>query len=239
MGDDASYLLVTDTSFQKRDTISFFSSAGKRIPKNLKKDPEAATILNGNKNPLLFLIGSGSNERVRNYCWIFDIATQGKTEVTLDTFYNRLMAAGIRELNVEGIATLPGGLLLASRGNKSYLKNHLIFTSHNFWMNQANAPISIATIGVTTDTALFTGISGLEYSKLSDKLLLTVSTEDTYNALADGAIGKSYLWIINDISSKTSFSGINPTTITDLEKIDSRFNKQKIESVCIIKENNK
>ncbi len=34
MGDDASYLLVTDTSFKKRDTISFFSSADKRIPKN-------------------------------------------------------------------------------------------------------------------------------------------------------------------------------------------------------------
>ncbi|MEO5984926.1 MAG: hypothetical protein ABIP80_05435 [Ferruginibacter sp.] len=239
MGDDAPYLLVTDTAFITRDTIPFFSSSEKRIPKNIKKDPEGATILNVNKNPLLFIIGSGSNERLRNFCWIFDIATQVKTEVSLDTFYNRLVAAGIRELNVEGIAALPGGVVLASRGNKSYLKNHLIFTSDNFWMNQANAPISIATIGVTTDTSLFSGISGLEYSKLSDKLLLTVSTENTYNSLADGVIGKSYLWIINDISSKTGFSGINPSSVTDLETIDSRFNNQKIESVCIIQENKK
>lgn len=238
MGDDASYLFVSDTSFKQTQAISFFVTDEKRIPKNVKKDPEAATILRGS-SPLLFVIGSGSNERLRNFCWILDLATNAKRELTLDTFYNRLLAAGIRELNIEGIATLPSGLVLASRGNKSYLKNHLIFTSHNFWKNQSEAPISIATIGVTADTSLFSGVSGLEYSRTSDKLLLTISTENTYNPMDDGAIGKSYLWIVNDISSKTGYSGINPTVILDLENIDARFKKQKIESVCIISDTKK
>jgi hypothetical protein len=69
--------------------------------------------------------------------------------------------------------------------------------------------------------------------------LLTVSTEDTYSTQEDGTIGKSYIWIVNDINSKRSYAAINPTKTIDLETIDQRFGKQKIESVCIISENKK
>jgi hypothetical protein len=70
-------------------------------------------------------------------------------------------------------------------------------------------------------------------------LLLTVSSENTYNSYDDGAIGKSYLWVINDISSKRKLAAINPDRIIDLELIDNRFNGQKIESVCIVGEEKK
>jgi hypothetical protein len=239
MGDDASHLLITDTDFKVLDTITFFNSATKRIPKLTKQDPEAATIMVVNKIPMLLLVGSGSLAPLRSYCWIINLITKEKSTVSLDTFYKRLQAAGIKDLNIEGVATIPGGFVLSSRGNKAYQKNHLIFTTPDFWLDQTNAGISIAKVGVNKDTVMFNGISGLEYSPLTDRLLLTVSTENTYTTLEDGDIGKSYIWVINDISKKREYSGINPSRIIDLETIDSRFINQKIESICIISESKK
>jgi hypothetical protein len=74
---------------------------------------------------------------------------------------------------------------------------------------------------------------------MSDELLLTVSTENTSSSTEDGAIGKSYLWIINNISSKKNMAAINPNKIIDLEEMDERFKGHKIESVCILSENKK
>jgi hypothetical protein len=82
-------------------------------------------------------------------------------------------------------------------------------------------------------------VSGLEYSVASDRLLLTVSTENTFNTMDDGAIGKSYLWIINNISTKKNMVAVNPDKVIDLEEMDLRFKGHKIESVCIIWENKK
>ena len=112
----------------------------------------------------------------------------------------------------------------------------MILTSDNFWKDQTNAPISLILAGSNTDSTLFNGVSGITYAKKSDRLLLTVSTEDTRNNMDDGAIGKSYLWIVENISAKKKWKAINPDKIIDLETIDPRFKAQKIESVCITKE---
>jgi len=67
---------------------------------------------------------------------------------------------------------------------------------------------------------------------------MTVSTEDTRNSYDDGAIGKSYLWIVNNISNKLSSKTLTPDKIIDLEEIDPRFKNQKLESVTVIGETN-
>jgi hypothetical protein len=92
-------------------------------------------------------------------------------------------------------------------------------------------------LGANTDTASFSGVSGLEYSSKSDCLLLTISTENTYSTNADGTVGKSYLWLIYNVSAKKRMAAINPDRIVDLEAVDSRFKGHKIESVCIVSEN--
>ena len=115
----------------------------------------------------------------------------------------------------------------------------LIITKKDFWTNQANAPISLILLGTNTDSTVFNGVSGLAYSAKTDKLLITVSTEDTRNNIDDGTIGKSYLWIVDNISAKKKWKAINPNTIIDLEEVDSRFKGQKIESVCILQEDEK
>jgi len=237
MGDDAPYMLVTDTLLNVLDSTDVFASTGKRIAKDKKQDIEAMGLIKMHKIPYLLMLGSGSMSPNRDSCVIMNPMTKEKKYYSLDIFYSRLRAAGIRDLNIEGVTALPGEIILVSRGNKSFPKNTLIITSDNFWERQEIANFRLIKTGINRDTSVFTGISGMDYSYRTDQLLLTVSTEDTHNSYNDGAIGKSYLWIIYNISSRKELKGINPDKIIDLEEIDPRFKGQKIESVCIVTEN--
>jgi hypothetical protein len=239
MGDDATDILKTDSQFNAVNRTALFISGQKRIPKDIKADLESIALIQLDKSPAFLLPGSGSLVPYRNICMIFDPATREKKQYLLDTFYNRLKNEGIRDLNIEGAAAIPAGIVLASRGNKSFAKNYLIFTSNRFWEKQGSVAIKIVKAGASTDSTFFHGISGLDYSYATDQLLLTVSTENTYDSYNDGSIGKSYLWIINDISSKRRLDAINPDRIIDLEELDPRFKGHKIESVCIVTENKK
>ncbi len=238
-GDDASFICVTDKYFNIIDTITLEKHQGKRIPKPVKHDIEAATLIQIKKQPYILFAGSGSLSPYRNTITLIDVKNGSKNIFNVETIYERFKAEGIEQLNIEGAASLSNYVIFANRGNKSYRKNHLIFTSPGFWNEQRDAPIHIMTIGTNTDTLFFNGVSGLEYSPLSDRLIMTVSTEETYDSQTDGIIGKSYLWIIHDISSKTKRASINPDQIIDLEQIDKRFTGQKIESVCILEESRK
>jgi hypothetical protein len=233
IGDDANDLLILDSNLHPTDSISLYSFAEKRIPKKIKADLEAITITKDNK---LLIVGSGSLSPHRNTAWLIDPVTKQKDSLRLDTFYQRLSQNGIRETNIEGIAAIPGSIILSNRGSKGHPKNHLILTSDNFWKDQTNAPISIILVGSNTDSSLFSGVSGFAYTQKSDRLVLTVSTEDTRNTMDDGAIGKSYLWIIENISAKKNWKAINPDQVIDLDAMDAKFKGQKIESVCVTKE---
>lgn len=233
IGDDAKNLLILDSSLNIIDSISLFPFSEQRIPKSVKADLESISITKDNK---LLLLGSGSASPYRNTGWHIYPTKKEKYFIHLDTFYQRLILNGIKELNIEGSCTIPGGLLLANRGNKNYPKNKLILTSDNFWENQKDAPISTISIGINKDSTKFSGVSGMCYSNNSDQLILTVSTENTHNNVDDGAIGKSYLWIVKNMSSKKKWKAINPDKIIDLEDLDHQFKGQKIESVSIAKE---
>lgn len=233
IGDDANNLLILDEAFNPKDSIQLYSFNEKRIPKKIKPDLEAITVT---KNGTLLIVGSGSLAPTRNTAWIIDPVTKQKDSIRLDIFYQRLKLNGLEEINIEGICSMPGSVVFSNRGSKGYPKNHLIFTNEDFLKDQTNARLIIVPVGSNTDSSFFNGVSGLAYSTKSDRLIITVSTEDTRNNMDDGAIGKSYLWIVKNISSKKGWKAINPVEIIDLEAIDPKFNGQKIESVCITKE---
>ena len=236
MGDDMGYLLVADTSFKAKGNISLTGEIG-RIPKDAKPDIESITLLRQKRKPFVLLLGSGSVIPSRSNGWLINLETTEKTSFDLQPFYDRIRASGVKAINIEGLATASGGMFLANRGNKSYTKNHLVFTTPDFFRNQQTADIRIIKLGTNSDTASFSGVSGLDYSYKSDRLFLTVSTENTYSTQSDGAIGKSYLWLIDNISSKRRLSAVNPNHIIDLDSLDNRFKGHKIESVCILSEN--
>lgn len=233
IGDDANNLLVLDSNFIPVDSIALYAFPEKRIPKKIKADLESICFT---KEKKLFLAGSGSLSPYRNTGWLIDPVTRTKDSIRLDTLYARMQQNGIQELNLEGCTAVPGFILFSNRGSKGNPSNHFIWVKDDFWHNQANSPLMVNRAGSGDDTALFSGISGMAYSARSDRLILTVSTEDTRNSMDDGAIGKSYLWIIENITAKRNWKAINPNKVIELDAIDPRFKGQKIESVCILKE---
>ena len=235
IGDDMNYLLIADSSLNKIDTIVLQAGFG-RIPKAIKQDLEGISVLRIKRSSSLILVGSGSVFPYRSKGWILDLQNKQRIMIDLEPFYKRMQVSGVKEINIEGLTSIPGGVVLANRGNKSNPKNYLVFTSSDFWTNPERPDIRVMKLGANTDTSSFNGVSGLEYSYKSDCLILTMSTENTYSTQSDGSIGKSYLWIIENISAKKRLAAINPSRIIDLEAIDQRFHGHKIESVCIISE---
>ncbi len=233
IGDDAKELLITDSNLFTTDSIRLYSFSEKRIPKPLKADLEAISVVSDDHHSKLLILGSGSLSPYRNTGWLIDLLTKKADSTRLDTFYRRLKAEGLDEINIEGVCAVPGSIILCNRGNKTYPKNFLVIAKKEFWKDQLQSPFTLIQIGANADSATFNGVSGAAYAARSDQLILTVSTEDTRNSMEDGAIGKSYLWIVTNISSKKKWTAINPNKIIDLEKMDQRFKGQKIESVCV------
>jgi len=235
MGDDATNLLILDTNLNIIDSIPLLSYSGKRIPKDIKPDLEAS-ILNADT---LFLFGSGSLSPHRNSGWKYNLKTKAKDSTNLEPLYLKIKEKGIEQINIEGACFVAGKLLFMNRGNKGYPHNHLIITDEKFLNNDSSFQISVIPLAAQKDIASFKGISGSCYARESDQLILTVSTEDTRNSHEDGVIGKSYLWIINDISTKIGNRALGTKRVIDLEYLDSRFKGQKIESAIVIKETDK
>lgn len=234
MGDDAPYALLLNTKLDSVGRIDIVPFNEKRINKAIKHDIESSAIIN---DSLLIWLGSGSMI-TRNKAWRYHLKTGDTIQIDLSFLYEQLSGAGIKELNIEGVVYTPQLIILANRGSLSYPKNELIFLNHNFLDSSFKNPIRIVKAGFQPLGADgFVGLSGLSYSGKYDRVFAVASTERTKSKVEDGEIGKSYLWIFDDISTKRNFTAINPSRIVDLNAIDPRFESHKIESVTILEEN--
>jgi len=236
VGDDSRDMLVMGKKWNKPTLINLFNTQDKKIPKPDKSDLEAMTVLSVDKKPHLLIIGSGSSDK-RNKALLMNLKNNAMKTLDLTVFYNRIKAAGIATLNIEGIAEVYDYLVLVNRGNTTNPINHLIITRSDFWKDQEKAMLQ--TIIVDFDNVNLTpgklGISGLTYSDKHEDLFLTISTEDTPNAIDDGKIGKSYLGIIENLYRKIGREKgkLKINQVIDLSKENEQFNGYKIESVCV------
>ncbi len=236
VGDDSPNLLVLDSAWKVSSEIKLLSSESVRMLKQVKADLEAATWFRDKIESGLLLLGSGSLPPHRSSGLVVQPKEGRHRTFLLDTFYDRLREAGIRELNVEGLAQLPGWYIVACRGNMNYKKNHLVFVRNRFWENQSDVDFQKALLGGNKPGKHFSGVSGLDYSYRTDRLFITASTEHTSSTSADGEIGRSYLWVVNSMNRMVNFAAINPFEEIDLEAEDPRFKGAKIESVSVISE---
>lgn len=232
VGDDAKDILVMDNKWKMQEIINLFSSDNHRIPKKIKADFEATTIVNINKIPFLLILGSGSAP-TRDKGVLLNLESKGLEEIDLFVFYDRLKQSGFEELNIEAASVMDDKLILCNRGNKKSPDNRLIITSIDFWKNQHTADISIVKIEWEQNSDNMMAFSGLTYSYKNDWLILTSSTEDTLNAIDDGLIGDSYIGIIENASRKIGRKRIKLNVAFNLAKVNKKFTGHKIESVCI------
>jgi hypothetical protein len=232
MGDDATQMLVLDTNFSVIDSIQLFDYPSNRIPKKVKHDIESILYLKESNQ--LMLLGSGSLSPYRDTTWNISIDKREKNKKSINFFFETIKKLGVNEVNIEAAVKVKDQYILANRGHLGSPKNHLVFTPAI--SNDMPIVVAILPVNHVTDLFSFQGISGLTYSLLNDALIMTVSTEQTASVLEDGAIGKSYIWIIKDISARDNLNEVEPSTIIDLEQIDSSFKGYKIESATVIDE---
>ena len=196
-GDDAPYLLITDSSYQKLDTIRFIADTGYRLSKQTKPDIESATIVSVNNKKYLNAFGSFSTgNRMEIYSFPLD-DVHSYLRINYATFAQQLKE--IPELNIEGISSVKSKLVMANRANNTHKINKLIIADSIFYEYKT----SITTIiDLQLDNKNIIGISDLCYIKEKDILLFTASEEDTPNAIEDGVVGDSYLGWFKDFSKK-------------------------------------
>jgi hypothetical protein len=235
IGDDAKYLGVLNLALETVDTITLWQEATETsIPKNEKADLEASCIIDNNGVASLFAFGSGSKADKRN--WVIEINVQENAfDIQKHENHNiyKLLKATIHDkVNIEAAEYINPYLILGNRGNKKEPSNHLIYiNAFNTPSATVNKMISIKLPKHNNEIPF--GISGLCKLANTNYVLATFSSEDTDNAIDDGAIGPSAIAIfsIDDIMQQET---ITPISFQLLETFSSQFKQQKIESVCIV-----
>jgi hypothetical protein len=231
VGDDAANILVTNKRWKPQHEIKLFESTSKRIPKKLKADLEATTLIQLEEKNFLLVMGSGSMDP-RNKGILMDIKTEKFKTFDTSVFYNRLKEKGITDLNIEGAVQVHEFLVLCNRANATNPINQLIITSPDFFRHQEDVAIDLLDVDLSAYEGVI-GISGLTYSYEHDQLIFTTSVEDTSNSIDDGAIGKSYLGIVENGYRKIWRHKMKVNELIDLPGTHKEFKGHKVESVCI------
>ena len=232
-GDDAAYLLIMDTAYNRLDTILYSTDTSYRISKDVKLDIESATIINDGNEKHLYALGSLSDTN-RSYIFYFPLKDPD-TYLSMNYAPFAKLLTGIPEINIEGMAFVKSHLVMANRANRSNRMNQLIFGGRN--PNDYRSLASLRIIDLVTDNKNVLGVSGLYYHEEKDILYFTMSEEDTYSATADGAISDSYIGWINRFSLMMEDKSVQPDALVKLSDIDPVFTRQKIESVCVQRSN--
>ncbi len=231
-GDDATKLLILDVDYNIVDSVNLFKHDSLRISKNEKADLEASVALTYNKQNYLMLVGSASLS-TREKVFVLplnDTSVKTVKEISVSSFMQKLLASGLKQINIEGAATIDNFLVLANRGNLNDSQNHLVVTALKFWND--GAPLHVAKM-ILPPMEKFAGVSGLSYVASKDILFFTSSTELTENNYDDGEIGKSYIGFVKNFSKKIKEDTIEVYGFMDLAESDKIFLQEKIESVCV------
>jgi hypothetical protein len=181
------------------------------------------------------LLGSGSVSPTRDSLFILNLTKKTITRSSIAKRFKQLLNRKKAELNIEGAAFINNSLLLANRSNLKSKQNYLIVNEGEFtsFHSSRNRLISL-----NVDEAVY-GVSGMDYDKNRDILLLTFSSEATQSAFADGEIGNSAIGIVSNISQKLERDTLRLDAWFPLSGIDKRLNKMKIESVAVAEDERK
>ncbi len=237
VGDDATHLLILDKNYEPINSITLFNHPEKRIPKPLKADLEASTLIKVKGKDHLLVLGSASREERKKVILIL-LVKSDRNEPSFREYYtgefvSRLISGGIKEINFEGVTTLEDHMVLATRGHAAYPKNHLIVTNPDFWERQKETPVSFIELLPFAHVSGFIGVSDLFYLKSNNVLLVTLSSEATTNSYEDGAIGNSYLGWIKGVTQKINNPEVALDGLINLTDVSPEFIGEKIEGICV------
>ncbi|MBT1707348.1 hypothetical protein KK062_03900 [Fulvivirgaceae bacterium PWU5] len=239
IGDDSRNVLVMNSDYAPLGAIHLFDYAEQRIAKREKVDLEGSAIVRVGDTDNLLIVGSGSRKNRKRIILIpltqagLEIGSMQHAIYKTKDFLKRIEAAGVAEINLEGVTLVHNNLVLGNRGNRSTQDNHLIVTDTNFWENQGNANLLIKRLIMPVNhTNVVLGVSELCYIRENDTLLISFTSENTDNAYDDGEIGDSYIAWISHASAQLHKNEIIVDELLNLSTIADAFKRQKVEGMC-------
>lgn len=232
MGDDARNLAILDKSYKLVNSIELFPGDGLRIPKKIKTDLEASTVVVHKGKDTLVVAGSASTPE-REYLLLFPLDSLTNHEkISTRAFVRKLLGNGLKLVNFEGLALVKDMLVFGNRGNLEIPENHFVIVPANEISALQHATPTLTAFDLGSD-GTFKGVSGMAYIASSDILFFTASTEHTGSAFDDGKIGHSYMGYIKQFSTKMQQPVIRPDKLINLAETHAGFHNEKIESVAV------
>ncbi|MGL5149734.1 MAG: DUF6929 family protein [Clostridium sp.] len=206
IGDDSPYLFKLDKNhniIEKTLIKEYPIGEDGRIPKKIKPDFEAFEILKYRGKDNALILGSGSKD-VRMLGYLINLNTNEKKEFNLEKLYNALREkAGFQvdtPLNVEGVTLAKENIVILNRGNSG---DNIIFTINKneffkYIEGKTDKFKSIKSYKVLLPEieGNIAGLSGVDYLKEEDAIILTASVEVTNDPINDGKILGSYVGIV-------------------------------------------
>jgi hypothetical protein len=238
IGDDSRNVLVMTSEYESLGSIHLFDFAEQRITKQEKVDLEGSAVVRLHNRDNLLIVGSGSRKNRKRIIVIpltqagLEIDNMQHAIYKTKDFLKRIEAAGLAEINLEGVTLVNNELVLGNRGNRSTQDNHLIVTDPNFWENQDKACLAIKRLIMPPNTKDVLGVSELCYIRENDTLLISFTSEATGNAFDDGEIGDSYIAWISHASAQLLKDEIILDELINLSTVDDAFKRQKVEGMC-------
>lgn len=232
VGDNSPWLYSLDKTFSNTKKFrihDYVSNVSDTIPKSIKPDFEAATIVNSDTGSFLLIFGSGAKSPYRDLLVKVDLNNPSKYEsFSLNAFYLKLKACGIPELNIEGAVYFDDQLFLLNRADNSiisvsYIEFETLLKVHNPEIN-----VVIHKFDLPVYQNVQAGFSGASLIPGTSKIIYTASFEATDNWIDDGKILGSIVGIIdlNDLEETNGTSGIFLTA-------DEKIIPVKLESVTV------
>lgn len=204
IGDDSPWLFILDTKLKLVSKIKLFETQdniNEVIPKPLKPDFEAMTIVKSGRKSELFLFGSGSISPTRDVFIKTSIEHPEKCDTySLTKFYAHLKhecKLSDAELNIEGAFANDKNIYLFNRG-----KNLIIWFNieafNNFIAGQTDQlDLAYRSYELPLVNTIQAGFSGATFVQKLNLILFTASIENTANWIDDGEVLGSYVGIIN------------------------------------------
>jgi len=204
IGDNSPWLFKLNASYNCIEKFQIFSLSDTQntvIPKSLKPDFEAITLVKNNGVNEFYIFGSGSKSPERDVLIIIDVNhPKNWKQYSLAKFYNQLKKQASltdNELNIESALVRHDFFYFFNRGKNAIIKVSIAEFNSFIEEEIEEIKLAITNIQLPKINELESGFSAACYLPEIDKIIFTSTVEDTPNWIDDGQVLGSFVGIID------------------------------------------
>ena len=238
--DDSPWLFTVDDQFRviERSRIKDWpTDENERITKAIKPDLESMAAVTDGGADFLILLGSGSKPKIRETGFVVSDDGAIVHETNMQAAYAELKtAAKIDELNLEGLAVADGDVFMLNRinggGNFVFRVGSQQFRDYMFGRASTLGEVEAFKLKLPEIAGFEAGLSGADFWRERNSIILTSSVEATGNSYDDGQILGSFIGVVG-IDSLRQDALNDVTAVSHLVQAGGKPIRTKLESIII------